>query len=117
VLVLALSTHALFEGISLGLTNELSASLCIMFGLAIRKWSTSMALGTALSNRFKHFDIRGAILFMALGLATPIGILIGLIVAPSNNYVEMTLNSIGGGTFIYIAVSEIVIEEFAIMGS
>ena len=53
VLLIALSTHAIFEGIALGLTNELSATVNIMLGLLFHKGPAAMSLGISLSKKFK----------------------------------------------------------------
>jgi zinc transporter ZupT len=52
VLLIALSTHAIFEGIALGLTDELSSTINIMLGLLFHKGPAAMSLGIALSKRF-----------------------------------------------------------------
>ena len=52
VLLIALSTHAIFEGIALGLTKELAASMNIMFALVIHKTAASMSLGISITKNF-----------------------------------------------------------------
>lgn len=118
MLLIALSVHSIFEGIALGLTSDLAASINLIIGLCCHKGPASMSLGISLSKRFKEpHEKRKALLFVVLfGLATPLGIGIGLLVSSANNLVEVIFSSFAGGTFIYIAASEVIVEEFSIMG-
>ena len=117
LLMIALSTHAVFEGIALGLTNDESGTVNIIVALLCHKAQASMSLGLALSKHFPEADTRAAIILMAFGLATPIGIGIGLYINANNSILEITLSSFAAGTFLYIAASEVVVEEFTILGS
>ena len=115
-----MSTHAFFEGIALGLTYDLAATINIMMGLLFHKGPAAMSLGIALSKRFKENDSerrRALLLVIFFALATPFGIAIGLALSTTNNIIEVIFSSFAGGTFIYIAASEVVVEEFSIMGS
>lgn len=118
VLLVALSTHAIFEGIALGLTKEMSATVNIILGLLFHKTPASMSLGISLSKSFKGDKDRKKayrLLFM-FALATPIGIAIGMMLQNANELVEVVFSSFAGGTFIYIAASEVIVEEFSILG-
>ena len=48
VLLIALSTHAVFEGIALGLTPNLAPAMNIMLALMIHKMAASMSLGISI---------------------------------------------------------------------
>ena len=118
VLLIALSTHALFEGIALGLTKDLAPCVNIMLGLVIHKTAASMSLGISISKNFDEEDKRkGVTLLLSFALATPIGIALGLILQNTNEMVEVVFSSFAAGTFIYIAASEVIVEEFSIPGS
>lgn len=77
-----------------------------------------MSLGISLSKRFKQDHERKKAIYLSIlfALATPIGIAIGLGLKETNNMVEIIFSSFAGGTFIYIAASEVIVEEFSIMG-
>jgi zinc transporter 1/2/3 len=80
VLLIALSTHALFEGIALGLTKDLAPCVNIMLGLVIHKTAASMSLGISISKNFEEEDVKkGLTLLFSFALATPIGIALGLV--------------------------------------
>ena len=77
-----------------------------------------MSLGIALSKRFNNDAAdrrRATFLVITFALATPIGIALGLALSTTDNMIEIIFNSFAGGTFIYIAASEVVVEEFSIM--
>lgn len=81
VLVLALSMHAIFEGIALGLTQEFSATLNIMLALMCHKVPAAMSLGSSITKNFGegHEKKKGIFLLIIFALATPIGITTGLV--------------------------------------
>lgn len=117
VLLIALSTHAIFEGIALGLTKDLSSTINIMIALIIHKTAASMSLGISISKNFSEEDnSKGMLLLISFALATPIGIALGLVLQDGNEMVEIIFSSFAGGTFIYIAASEVIVEEFSIPG-
>lgn len=80
VLMLALTMHAVFEGIALGLTNEFSATVNIMIALALHKPAAAMSLGVSITKNFveKNEEKKGILLLTIFAVATPIGILIGM---------------------------------------
>jgi zinc transporter 1/2/3 len=118
VLLVALSTHALFEGIALGLTTDFTSTLNIMLGLLFHKIPASMSLGISLSKSFKNDeDKKRAIrLQLVFSFATPIGIALGMLLQSASAMVEIVFSSFAAGTFIYIAASEVIVEEFSILG-
>jgi zinc transporter 1/2/3 len=116
VLLIALSTHAFFEGIALGLTKSISPALNIMIGLLIHKTAASISLGISISKNFENDLNKGYLLLISFALATPIGIAIGLMLQDTSEMVEVVMSSFAAGTFIYIAASEVIVEEFSLPG-
>lgn len=115
VLVIALTMHAIFEGIALGLTEDLSATLNIMLGLALHKPAAAMSLGISITKNFTTPEekTKGYVLLIIFAVATPIGIMVGIFLQDTSTTVEVIFNSFAGGTFIYIAASEVIVEEFS----
>ena len=115
VLLIALCFHAVFEGIALGLTNELSATINIMVALGLHKPAAALSLGVSLTKNFKDKnDGKKAIFLLTVfAAATPVGIMLGMALQHSSPIVEVIFNSIAGGTFLYIAASEVIVEEFS----
>ena len=53
-------------------------------------------------------------LLSIFAIATPLGILVGMLLQDTSPIIEVIFNSFAGGTFIYIAASEVIVEEFSI---
>lgn len=76
-----------------------------------------MSLGISIFKNFSDEDQnKGMMLLIVFALATPVGIAAGLIMLGSNEMVEVIFSSFAGGTFVYIAASEVIVEEFSIPG-
>ena len=106
--------HAIFEGIALGLTKDFSATLNIMLALLCHKLAASMSLGSSIAKNFAENEKRkGVFLLIIFAIATPLGIILGLLLLESGTLIEVVFNSFAGGTFIYIAASEVIVEEFS----
>ena len=115
VLLIALTMHSIFEGIALGLTKEFSATIDIMLALILHKPAAAMSLGVSLTKNFVEKDEmrKGVMLLTIFAVATPIGIMLGMALQHSSDIVEVIFNSFAGGTFLYIAASEVIVEEFS----
>lgn len=117
VLLLALSFHGIFEGIALGLRSEVKGTLTLLFAIAAHKWAAALTLGISfvkIGTPNKQFLIM-IIIFASIG---PIGMIIGLILSSqTNELVEGIFLAISTGTFIYIACSEVIVEEFESHGN
>ena len=111
VLVLALGFHSLFEGIAFGLQTEISSAGQLAAGVIIHKTAAAISLGgTFASTGFSFCQI---LLFIGLfSILTPIGVVIGMLAAETNLLVDTIFVCLSGGTFIYVACSEIIITEF-----
>ena len=108
--------HAVFEGIALGLTKDFSATLNIMLALMCHKVAAAMSLGSSITKNFVENDEKkkGIFLLVIFALATPVGIILGLTLQEfGTTMIEVIFNSLAGGTFIYIAASEVIVEEFS----
>ena len=116
VLVIALSMHAIFEGIALGLTKEFAATINIMLALILHKPAAALSLGLSITKDFSTQEEpkKGLLLLSIFALATPLGIFVGMLLQDTSPIIEVIFNSFAGGTFIYIAASEVIVEEFSI---
>ncbi len=112
LLLLALGFHGLFEGISLGIQSEIEGTLFLFLAIALHKWAASLTLGISFVKSGvtkKQFII----MILIFAFITPVGIALGMILTSmSGNTVAGIFLSISVGTFIYIACSEVVIDEF-----
>ena len=112
LLLFALGFHGLFEGISLGIQKTVKGALFLLIAISLHKWAASLTLGISFvkSNVSKNEFVINILIFSCF---TPVGIMIGMALTSfSNDYIAGIFLSISVGTFIYIACSEVVIDEF-----
>ena len=112
IVLCAIGFHGLFAGISIGIGEELNDTLIIIIAILAHKWAAALSLGVTFVKLFvpsKQFYI----LMIIFALITPVGTVIGLIVKQSSNeLVEAIFLSVSSGTFFYLSMSEILVEEF-----
>ncbi len=122
LLLLALSIHACFEGIAIGLQESPNEIFYMFLAISFHKWVEALSIGINLSNSKieRSYLLKFIILF---SLMTPLGMVFGIIFSGFSEIVEATFLSISAGkinfnhilgSFIYISSSEIVIEEFSV---
>jgi len=79
----------------------------------MHKWVEALSIGIHLSKSV----IEKSLIFQLIicfSLMTPFGIILGIFLTGISSFVQAFFLSISAGTFIYIAASEIVTEEFSI---
>lgn len=73
-----------------------------------------MALGISLQKTFASNIKLVSILVILFSAATPLGVVIGIIVSGESMIIEIIFMSLAAGTFTYISCSEVIIEEFSV---
>jgi zinc transporter 1/2/3 len=116
LLTAVLSFHSLLAGLALGAEGTLTGSLAIFFAIVAHKGSAGFALGVDLERATVAKGRRWGLLILFC-LSTPFGIMAGATLAalfsgPSGRVVEAVFDSLAAGTFLYIAVLDIIQEEF-----
>ena len=56
-------------------------------------------------------------MIVLFGMFTPVGVILGMIVSNSSEMAEIVCSCLAAGTFLYIACSEVIVEEFSIPDS
>ena len=112
ILLLALGFHGFFEGMALGIQGEVRNTLFLALAIAAHKWAASLTLGISIIKaeiKLKQL----VIMILIFGLIGPVGIAFGMILkATANEVVEGIFLAISVGTFLYIACTEVLVEEF-----
>ena len=117
ILMIALSVHSIFEGLALGLQSDMSSVLNMLIAILVHKGAASSSLGISLVKTFpENFRLCRQLVF-CFACATPLGVGIGMAVANAGDIYEIIFSSIAAGSFVYIACSEVVVEEFSIPGN
>jgi zinc transporter 1/2/3 len=115
--MIALSVHSIFEGLAVGLTSDVSNAFSMVLAIAVHKGAAASSLGISLVKTFPDdFKLCRWLVFV-FSLATPFGIILGMILSNSGPVYDVIFNSLAAGSFVYIACSEVIVEEFTIPGS
>jgi zinc transporter 1/2/3 len=116
VLMLALSVHSVIAGIALGLEDGLIMAITILIAVLAHKATAAMALAISFMRGNLTRSRRNRLLFMFYAM-TPIGLLLGTTGAhfldgTDESMVEGVFDALAAGTFLYIAIVNILSEEF-----
>ena len=114
VLMTALSVHSLFEGIATGMASDTGDLVSLIVAIVLHKWAAAMSLGISMSRSLGDNKVMIISLLTIFSLATPIGIIIGAATMGQSEITDVIFNSLAAGTFVYIACSEVIIEEFSL---
>ena len=117
VLMISLSVHSLIAGIALGTEEMLTKALVLLIAILTYKLSAVFALEVNLHRTGLHKtpSFRKASSFF--GFITPVGIFVGLVLtailnARAEQLITVAFDSLTAGSFLYIAFSDILEEEF-----
>jgi solute carrier family 39 (zinc transporter), member 1/2/3 len=120
VLLLVLSIHSIILGLALGAQKSTTGALAIFIAIMAHKAMAGFALGVNYrrGGASRQRAIPAILFFSSM---TPIGILTGTgidaLVSPGGQLLfEAIFNSIGAGTFLYIATLDIIRTEFELPG-
>ena len=112
VLLFALGFHGFFEGMALGIQQEVKDTLFLSLAIAAHKWAASLTLGISVIKSYIKLK-QLFIIILIFVLIGPVGIAFGLILrATCNEVIESVFLAISVGTFLYIACTEVLVEEF-----
>lgn len=121
LLALILSIHSFIAGAALGIEKTILASVVLFIAIIAHKGGAAFALGISM--------VRGGILnrrhikvILLFSIMTPLGIFLGSALnrtfgSSTGQILEGVFDSLAAGTFIYIAVLDIIEEEFSIPGN
>ena len=73
-----------------------------------------MSLGISMGNTFPNQDKFVIQMLVVFALFTPIGVIVGWILESSSELTEIIFSCLAAGSFLYIACSEVIVEEFSI---
>lgn len=116
VLLLILSVHSVIAGTSLGLEGTMAATIVIFIALIAHKGSAAFALGVGLhTSGVGAGTHRKLVTFFAC--MTPLGICLGtafakLATAGTITRFEAVFDALAAGTFLYVAIMDIIAESY-----
>ena len=117
VLLVVLSIHSIIAGIALGLEPEVAASVLVMLGILFHKGSAAFALMVSAHSSGAD-KARLRVILTVFVLMTPLGILLGTLAAnmlegPAAILIEGSFNALAAGTFIYVAILDVIDAEMS----
>ena len=116
ILMVALSVHAIFEGIALGLMKELKPLINLVISVSIHKFAEAMSISIAMQKSKMPLSTLAKFILI-FSMATPIGTTCGILLGNAPEIVSIIFTSLCGGSFIYVACSELIVEEFSMPGN
>ncbi|KAI6242831.1 Zinc transporter ZIP3 [Aphelenchoides fujianensis] len=116
VLLFALSTHSIFEGVALGAQTDDSAFLKFLISIMLHEVLCSFAFGVNLATSgVSH--LHGVVYILILSLTLPFGMGIMAVVnlvrrsKSSSSFLKFVFEGVAAGTFIYVACLEMLPEQ------
>jgi zinc transporter 1/2/3 len=114
-------THSFIIGLALGVTADRSQVVTLTIGLVFHQLLEAIGLGTVII-RANFSSLKSIVMLTTYSLTVPLGIAIGMGVATSYDGESMgaltaqgILNSISGGLLLYIALVQMIAQDFAHM--
>jgi zinc transporter 1/2/3 len=117
VLVVILSVHSIIAGLSVGFEPKLNSTLVILAAILMHKGSAAFALAISMERHAVARSRQRRLLGLFV-LMTPLGVLIGslastVVTGAAASPLEGIFDSVAAGTFIYVAILEVIAGEFA----
>lgn len=117
LLFLVLSVHSVIEGMALGVQWSIAGTIDIAVAITAHKWVESFALGVSMVREEMPLR-RMLVLALSYALMTPLGGVLGMLLLSSltdgaGGVFTAIVTAIAGGTFMYVAVIDILLSEFA----
>lgn len=109
---LGMAIHSLMAGISMGLMTESSDIEALGIAIACHKIFDVTALCIVMVRADVEL-IKAIPTAVVVALMTPLGIILGNADAEISNNTNGALQALCGGTFLYVAIQEILAEEFS----
>jgi len=116
--VLALSFHAVFEGLAVGLEDKVSNVWTLYIAVSLHKYVISFCVGLELFTKNQNPLLVNLSYILVYAVMSPIGIGIGIavtsLVTPDNAAYFLAvgaLQAIAGGTILYVVVFEVLQRE------
>jgi len=108
-----LSIHSLVEGAALGIEDNIADTTNVLIAIIGHKMFAAFALGVNLAKNNVPSDKLAKMVFV-FAVMTPLGILFGLMAMWNTNQdlLAECVKALSAGTFIYIALVEVILEEF-----
>lgn len=115
-LTLVLSIHTFIAGVAMGVTTDMTSLVSLFIGIMSHIWAVALALGVSLERAKVNFRVHMSIACI-WSSALPAGLVCGtLLLLFLSEKATLILQgffiSLASGTFIYVAIIDILLSEF-----
>lgn len=111
VVLFALGIHGFMANLTVGIEDNKDSLITLIIAIAIHKWSEGLAVGIILVKK-KFSTSKSIFVILFIAIFSPIGGITGLLLESADNYVKGSMLAISAAAFLYIAIAEIILEEF-----
>lgn len=113
ILAAALCVHSVLEGMALGAQPSMRSTQDIMIAIAAHKGLAAYALGSSVVES-KASPYRFWVVISSFSLATPLAIFLGYALSTvAEQAGGAALSALASGTFLYVAMMEVIPRELA----
>ncbi|CAG9460043.1 unnamed protein product [Pedinophyceae sp. YPF-701] len=111
ILAVALSIHSVLEGAAMGAQRTVEQSVDVFIAIVAHKGLASYALGSSLVESGTRLTRFAAVTWF-FAAATPLGIFMGFVLSEvASTGLSAGITALAAGTFIYVAVMEVIPKE------
>lgn len=116
---LAMSLHSVLEGFALGVQDNHTGIMTLFISLIIHKGIEAFSVGLQITRSNSNRLLMVVLTIFVYALMTPIGSLVGVLLTNADmddllkDGIVLVLESLAGGTFIYVTFFEVLAQERA----
>jgi zinc transporter 1/2/3 len=107
----ALCLHSVLEGVAAGISDDFEFTLMLCISISLHKGAAAVALGTSITRAGLTLNKAWCPL-LTFALSTTLGIILGMMLHEQNAMVNIVVNTLSAGTFVYVSCTEIIQHEF-----
>ena len=116
ILLIALGLHSFFEGLALGLGDTIGRTLVMLGAILVHKWAESLSLGISFV-RARTDKTNFVVMALVFGIISPLGVILGWVLSEfSYEFIQGVFLALSAGTFLYVACTEVIVDEFSVGG-
>lgn len=106
--------HSLIDGLAIGVFKDVEDLTLLAISIIVHKIPVSATLGfTYEQSGLKLSDKGTAMIFTLFMLSSPLGVILGSIISENSMGLALSvIQSISGGTFLYLAICDLLMHEF-----
>lgn len=109
-----MSIHAFFECLAVGLQKTPLGVLGLASAIVVHKWAEGLTLGL-IYRKEKYSSRVTNLMILVQAAVNVIGLVVGTIIIDQGSFVMAFFMSISAGTFLYISLAEVLVEQITEM--